>query len=174
MRRVFLLVMIFVLCCAPIAAVFADTVDVTLLSDEELTALFEQVKNEMAIRGLDKAESYSLPEGKYIVGQDIRPGRYVLTCVATAGEQLGDAYSSLGGLFGALGGDEKSASYGDAFGSLGGMMGDLVSTQVKVIGDYGTVLRSFELKKDQSIQISLDERTALQIEDGTCTLTPVD
>ena len=33
--------------------------------------------------------------------------------------------------------------------------------------------RRYELKKDQTVQITLEEKTALEIEDGSCTLVPV-
>ena len=72
-------------------------------------------------------------------------------------------YSSLGGLYG--------GSLGDLMGSLGGMMSDLINTEVKIIGDYGTVLKSFELKAGDSVRLTLEKNTALQISEGTCTLT---
>ncbi|MBQ3703739.1 MAG: hypothetical protein II885_13445 [Oscillospiraceae bacterium] len=72
-------------------------------------------------------------------------------------------YSSLGGLYG--------GSLGDLMGSLGGMMSDILNTEVKIIGDYGTVLKSFELKAGDSVRLTLEKNTALQISEGTCTLT---
>ena len=51
-----------------------------------------------------EAEGRTLREGKYIVGEDIEAGAYTLTCTATAGEQMKDAYGSLGGAFDKLDG----------------------------------------------------------------------
>lgn len=81
----------------------------------------------------------------------------------TSGDNFGDMYSSLGGLYG--------GSLGDLMGSLGGMMSDILNTEVKIIGDYGTVLKSFELKAGDSVRLTLEKNTALQISEGTCTLT---
>ena len=116
-------------------------------------------------------KSYNLPEGKYIIGEDILPGKYTITCTGTSGEEIGSAYSSLGSIYDNLGGEDAS-NYSNLMGSLGGMMGDLINAEVKILGDYGTILKSFELKKDQSVQISLKEKTAIQIENGSCVLTP--
>lgn len=128
----------------------------------------------MEKRGLTAQQSYDLPEGKFIIGEDIMPGKYTLTCTGTSGEAVGDAYSSLGSLFGSLGGDDEGANYGDLMGSLGGLMNDLVETEVEIIGDYGSVLKSYSMKKDQSIQITLEAKTALKISEGTCMLIPVE
>ena len=112
----------------------------------------------MIKRGLPLAREISLREGKFIVGQDIQPGTYTLKCTETFGETYGDAYSSLGGLFG----DEL----GGLMGSLGGMMSDMINAEAEIIGNYGTVLKSFELKSGDSVRITLEEGTALQLSDG--------
>lgn len=133
------------------------------LSDAELTELYEAVRAEMLRRGLSGAGELTLREGKFIIGQDILPGTYTLKCTETSGETYGDMYSSLGGLLD----DEMSG----LMGSLGGMMGEVIRAQVEILGDYGTVLKSFELKTGDSVRITLEAGTALQIRDGTCTLT---
>ena len=71
----------------------------------------------------------------------------------------GCLYSSLGEL------------YGGSDSPLGDMMGDLINAEVQILGDYGTVLKSWELKAGDSIKITLSEKTALQISEGTCVLT---
>ena len=124
-------------------------------SDDQLKQLYEMVKEEMVKRGLPLAQEISLREGKFIVGQDILPGSYTIKCTETFGDTYGDAYSSLGGFFG---------------GDLGGMMGDLINAQVEILGDYGTVIKSFELGVGDSARITLEEGTALQITDGACVL----
>ncbi len=120
----------------------------------------------MVRRGLSLTQELTLREGKFIVGQDIQPGIYTLKCVETSGESYGDLYSSLGNLYGG-----SDSAFGGLFGSLGGMMSDLINTEVKIIGDYGAVLKSFELKSRDSNRLTLEKNTTLQISEGTCTLT---
>ena len=48
---------------------------------------------------------------------------------------------------------------------------DIINAEVKIIGDYGTVLKSFELKAGQSARINLEKNTALKVSEGTCVLT---
>ena len=40
-----------------------------------------------------------------------------------------------------------------------------------IIGDYGAVLKSFVLKAGDSVRLTLGKNIALQISEGTCTLT---
>ena len=167
LASVMVLLMLF---CAVTAG--AEGLDVTALSNDELLRLYAAVRQEMTGRGLSESTGMTLPAGKYIIGKDIMPGTYMLTCTDSSGEELGSAYSAFGSAFESLGGEE-TAGYGDLMGSLGGLMGTLVNTQVKILGDYGTELKRYELKKDQTVQITLEEKTALEIADGSCTLVPV-
>lgn len=116
----------------------------------------------------EEAEGRVLREGKYIIGEDIEAGTYTLTCIATAGEQMNDAYGSLGSAFDALDGGKEFSSL---FGMLGGMAEDYVDMTVEIIGDYGDVLRTYSMKTGDSMSITLREETALQITDGSCTIT---
>lgn len=115
-----------------------------------------------------EAEPRTLREGKYIVGEDIEAGAYTLTCTATAGEQMKDAYGSLGSAFDALDGN---GGYGSLFGALGGMMEDVIDMTVEIVGDYGDVLKRYDMKAGDSVKITLKAKTALKITDGSCTLT---
>ena len=116
-----------------------------------------------------QAEARTLREGRYIVGEDIPAGRYVLTCVKTTGEQVGDAYGKLGGAMDSLTGE---SGYGALFGALGGLMENTVGMTVEILGGYGDVLNSDTLMKGDSVRITLKEHTALKITDGSCTLEP--
>ena len=111
---------------------------------------------------------WTLRDGKYIVGEEIGAGAYTLTCIGTAGEEMGDAYSSLGHAFDAL--DGSGSDYSALFGSLGGMMEQYMDMTVEIVGDYGDVLRSYSMKTGDSMSIFLKEGTALRITDGSCTL----
>lgn len=112
-------------------------------------------------------EGRVLLEGKYIIGEDIEAGTYTLTCIATAGEQMNDAYGSLGSAFDAI---EGGNEFGSLFGMLGGMAEDYVDMTVEIIGDYGDVLKTYSMKTGDTMSITLKEETALQITDGSCTI----
>ena len=148
-----------------IPAFAAGTSELSRYSDAELKLLYEAVREEMASRGLPLAQEVTLREGKFIVGEDILPGTYTLKCIQTAGDTYGNMYSSLGDAYSSF-----DSTLGGLMGSLGGMMGDIINTEVKILGDYGTVLKSFELKAGDSVRISLAENTALEISEGTCVL----
>jgi predicted small secreted protein len=115
-----------------------------------------------------EVEPRTLREGRYIVGEDIEVGAYTLTCTATAGEQMKDAYGSLGSAFDALDGD---GGYSSLFGALGGMMEGVIDMTVEIVGDYGDVLKRYDMKAGDSLKITLKANTALKITDGSCTLT---
>ena len=112
-------------------------------------------------------EARTLREGRYIVGEDIEPGTYTLTCTGTAGEQMKDAYGALGDAMDALDG---SQGYGSMFGAFGGMLEEYVGMTVEILGDYGDVLKSWDLKAGDAMSITLKAETALQISDGSCTI----
>lgn len=142
----------------------ADGPDLQSLSDRELLTLYEDVRNEMSRRGIISARA--LPAGKYIVGEDILPGSYRITCTGTEGEDLGNAYSSLGNAYGAILGNE----WGSLMNSLGGAMGTISEATVKILGDYGTVIKSISMKTGDVSSVTLNEGTALEISDGSVTL----
>ena len=116
----------------------------------------------------EESKGRVLREGKYIIGEDIEAGTYTLTCTATAGEQMNDAYGSLGSAFDAL---EGGNEFGSLFGMLGGMAENYVDMTVEIIGDYGDILRTYSMKTGDTMSITLKAETALQIMDGSCTIT---
>ncbi len=63
-----------------LASAAADTVDLSRMSDAEVTALLDRVVGEMVRRGIEKTAT--LAKGAYIAGVDIPAGRYVFTCLA--------------------------------------------------------------------------------------------
>ena len=157
-----LLVLALALALLPCTA-FAEPGAFDDFSDDDLKYWYEEARKEMVRRGLSLTKELKLREGKFIIGQDIEPGSYTLKCVETSGESYGDLYSSLGNFYG--------GQLGDLMGSLGGMVSNVINTEAKIIGDYGTVLKSFELKAGDSVRLTLEKNTALQISEGTCTLT---
>ena len=54
--------------------------------------------------------------------------------------------------------------------TLGGMMEDVALTRLEILGDYGDVLKSFEMKSNESTTITLEENTAIQVTGGTVSL----
>lgn len=128
----------------------------------------------MVLIGVSVAEEQTeiegrvLREGKYIIGEDIEAGTYTLTCTATAGEQMNDTYGSLGDAFDAI---EGGNEFGSLFGMLGGMAENYVDMTVEIIGDYGDILRTYSMKTGDTMSITLKAETALQIMDGSCTIT---
>ena len=166
MKRLLSMLLVFVLALSVLSpAALADS-GLRQYSDSELRQLYEAVRQEMKSRGLKLQQDVTLREGKYIVGDDILPGSYTLKCTETSGDTYGGLYSSLGDLYGGV-----DSALGGLMGSLGGMMSDIISTEVEIIGDYGTVLKSYELKSGDSIRLTLSENTALQISEGTCILS---
>lgn len=115
----------------------------------------------------EEAAGRVLREGKYIIGEDIAPGTYTLTCTATAGEKMNDAYGSLGGALDALDGGSTN-EFGALFGMLGGMAEDVIDMTVEILGNYGDVLKRYDMKAGDSLPITLKAGTALQITDGSC------
>lgn len=164
MKKLFSTLMILALILAMLSATAfaAGVLDFTEYSDKELQQLYEAVRDEMINRNLPLAQELTLREGKFVIGQDILPGTYTIKCTETFGDTYGDLYSSLGGMF--------NDELGGLMGSLGGMMSDIVNAQVVIIGDYGNVIKSFELRVGDSTRITLTEGTALQVSDGTCVL----
>ena len=167
MKKLFstLLVLTLALALLSVTAFAAGNPDFSKYSDKELQQLYESVREEMISRNLPLAQEMTLREGKFIVGADILPGTYTLKCIQTAGDTYGDMYSSLGDAYSAF-----DDSLGGLMGSLGGMMSAISYAEVEILGDYGTVLKSFEMKAGETVRISLAENTALQISDGTCVL----
>lgn len=166
MKKLFSILLILALVLSVGAAACAEDDPLARYSDEELRQLYEAVREEMIARGLPLAQELTLREGKFIVGEDLLPGSYTLTCLSTAGDDFGGMYSALGDAANSLGGEDC----GGLLGSLGGMMSDVLNARVEILGDYGTVLKSFELKAGDSVRVTLTENTALQISDGTCVL----
>ncbi|MBQ6504375.1 MAG: hypothetical protein IJI57_10740 [Flexilinea sp.] len=162
---------VFVLLAVLIMAhpVLGQSDEVRSLSDDQLRSLYETVKAEMSRRGLDSVEM-TLQEGKYIIGKDIPAGSYTITCLSTEGEDLNNMYNSLGSAYNSL--DSSSGTdWGSLFGALGGLMEDISELEVEILGDYGDVLKKVTLKKDASVDLTLNEGTALQISEGTAKLS---
>ncbi|MBQ4177752.1 MAG: hypothetical protein II640_09835 [Lachnospiraceae bacterium] len=147
---------------------FAADLDLASLGDEELKQLYADVRQEMVSRNIPLSTEITLREGKFIVGEDILPGSYTITCMETDGENIGDAYESLGNAVEGL--DDEVSGAGGLMSALGGMMGDVAPATVEVLGDYGSVLKSFSMKSGESTTVTLEENTALSVSGGVVSL----
>lgn len=169
MKKVFALVLALMLLVG--GAAQAEGLDFSRWTDDQLRAVYLAVRQEAAARGLTLEEGVTLAAGRYIVGQDIAPGMYTITCVATDMEALSGSFGSLGSMMDGL---DKSggSSYSDLYSSLGSLYASLdEGVKVEIIGDYGSVIKSVQLKKGQSVSLALEGKVALKISDGSCLLT---
>jgi hypothetical protein len=66
--------------------------------------------------------------------------------------------------------DDENSGAGGLMDALGGMMEDVALTTVEILGDYGDVLKSFEMKSGETASITLEENTALEVTGGTIAL----
>lgn len=168
MKKLFtsLLAAVLILSLFAATASAAGTPDFSKMSDKEVQELYDAVRREMVGRGLPLAQEITLKAGKFIIGEDILPGTYTVKCLKSDGDAYGDLYSSLGDAYSSM-----DSSLGGLMGTLGGMMGEVLTTSVEILGDYGTLLKTYELKTGDSVTVRLEEGTALQISDGSVLLT---
>ena len=168
MKKAFaaLLTAILILC----ATACADSLSLSSWTDDQLRAVYQAVRAEAAARGLALTEGITLTAGRYIVGQDVKPGTYLITCVATDADAFSDGFSSLGSMMDGLTGSGGSSLTG-LYSSLGSLYAALdEGAKIEVIGDYGSVIKSVQLKKGESASITLEGKVALKISDGSCLL----
>lgn len=148
--------------------------DFSQYSDTDLKDLYFEIKTELIARKVDLTEKRDLAEGTYVIGKDIEPGNYKITCLKTSADSLGDMYSALGGMYSSLGDFYgNSQELANAMGLLGGSFGEIIGMTVEILGDFGSVLNSFELKPDQYITVQLTEGTAIKVSEGTCSIESI-
>jgi len=167
--------LVYILVTALIALTMAATAcaqenDFASRTDEELLALYDALKSELVARGLF-IEDRTLREGKYIIGEDVPEGEYDLECLSTSDDDTIGMMNSIGGMASGFP-SEDGLDYGSLFGAFGSMMEYAASgMDVQILGDFGTVLKSYELKSGEKMQIRLEIGTALEISSGTCKIS---
>lgn len=77
MKKLFLLILTMAMLLS--IPVYADEIDLDVLSNDELVLLRSQVQAELNSRGFD-TDSMIYP-GVYVTGQDIKAGQYICLCV---------------------------------------------------------------------------------------------
>lgn len=75
MRKFVVLLLTIMLFAVPVLA--SDTIDLKSMSDKDLLKLQENVQTEIKDRGIDRGSEILM--GRYIVGTDIKPGKYEFT-----------------------------------------------------------------------------------------------
>ena len=65
-----------------VSTAFASEISLTTLSDDELILLHNKIEAEISAREIDTTSQ--IFEGVYVVGKDIKAGRYLLTVVETS------------------------------------------------------------------------------------------
>lgn len=68
-----LLSVLILLCCGPAAA---SSIDLEVLSDDEILVLAQRLQAELVKRKIEKTAT--LPDGSYTIGKDIPAGTYIL------------------------------------------------------------------------------------------------
>lgn len=63
-----------------LTSAFAESIDLSGMSNDEIVALLTKVNNEIVSRGINKTAT--LPQGSYIGGKDLPAGKYIYTCLA--------------------------------------------------------------------------------------------
>ena len=85
-----LLVLALALALLPCAA-FAEPGAFDDFSDDDLKYWYEEARKEMVRRGLSLTKELKLREGKFIIGQDIEPGSYMVG-FSVEEKAVGDIY----------------------------------------------------------------------------------
>ena len=169
MKKGFAILLALLLACC-MTCVHAERNEFDTLSNEELLLIYKRIRQEVEARGLKLSEPISLTEGRYIIGQDIEPGKYVITCTKTDTEDLSRTFESLGTLYDGL--DSSSGtSYSDLFSSLGSLYSAIdEGVKIEIVGDYGSIIKSIQLKNGECATLILEGKVALKITGGSCEL----
>lgn len=78
MNKMIALILSFVLFILPVCA---ESIDVSSLSDDDLSSLYASILDEMNKRSME--QTGEIFPGVYVVGQDILPGKYVIQYAKT-------------------------------------------------------------------------------------------
>ena len=167
MKKLFSLIMILMLLICSAAG--AEGIDFSSWTDDQLRSAYQAICAEADARGIALTKAITLSAGRYIVGQDIEPGTYMITCTGTEMDAISESYGHLGSAMDGLTGG--GSSYSDIYSSLGSAFASLdEGVTIEVVGDYGIVIKSVQLKKGESVFLTLEGKVALNITEGSCRL----
>lgn len=76
MRKTISVVLAFLILVLFSVSSFAETIDLSQISNDDLVQLYQNIQSEFVNRGMEK--SAHLPAGRYMVGKDIPVGTYII------------------------------------------------------------------------------------------------
>ena len=159
-----------------------------LLTENELATVLscfnaERLKNEKLIsnevyneliafqekycKSLPQASEYSFGQGTFVVGLDLKPGTYDITCESSSGNDMDSSMAGLSDFYNSQGMSE----YADMFDSMSGMydtIGGLTIMTYKPNTDYYD--QYLTLKVGETARIIMEDGGKIEISDGTAKL----
>jgi len=134
-----------VLVAMMMSTALAEVIDLAAMSTDDLIQLRQQITDEINTRAADPSDERLVPEGIYVVGKDIKAGKYVLK-----------HYSDL------------------FFSSFVVVFENLEAYQTKKLdraaADEGLIVYQNQLRKGGSVYISIEDGQALLIDGGALLL----
>ena len=116
-------------------------------------------------RAPDQTE-YSFGQGTFIVGTDLKPGTYDITCVSANMDSYNESMSSFAGLSEQYG----LGDYSDYFGALGGLAESMNYVIVDIQNRNGYTENYLTIKPDETARIILNDGMKLEITNGSVKL----
>lgn len=110
---------------------------------------------------------YSFGQGTYVVGQDLQPGTYDVTCNSVNDEGYSDSIGALGDAYSSMG----MSDFGSAFNSLGDLYGSLETMTINIQYSNGTYANYLSLKSGETARVILESGMRIDLSGGTSTFT---
>ena len=152
-------------------------IDIDRLHNEKLLAddLYSELKEtkDMATALINESNKTNLPneysfgQGTFVVGLDLKPGTYDITCESSSGNDMDSSIAGLGDFYASQGMSE----YADMFNSMSGMydtIGGLTVMTYKPNTSYYD--QYLTLKVGETARIILEDGGKIEISDGTAKL----
>lgn len=152
-------------------------IDIDRLHNEKLLAddLYSELKEtkDMATALINESNKTNLPneysfgQGTFVVGLDLKPGTYDITCESSSGNDMDSSMAGLGDFYASQGMSE----YADMFNSMSGMydtIGGLTVMTYKPNTSYYD--QYLTLKVGETARIILEDGGKIEISDGTAKL----
>ena len=159
-------------------------------SDDNVTMLFELSLLELRSRGLITEEvfqkiitandadnvtdskainqaEYTFGNGTFIVGLDLNPGTYDITCTAADDESYDSSMDAFSEVYGNLG----LGDYSDLFGAMGDLYSSLAGISVTVYDKNGMYDNYYTLDVGKTARIILEDGGKIEISGGEAKLT---
>ena len=160
------------------------------LSNTELVSLYGHILQLFVLRGIatednavksiqvlngeyeDKNASvaqtlYTFGQGTFVVGLDLKPGTYDITCKSTSDDGLSSSMSDFSDIYSGYGMDD----FADMFGSLGTMYDTISGMTVTTYTKNGIFDNYLTLKLNETARIILEDGGKLELSGGTAELT---